>query len=211
MADPVQTPPATPPANDPAPGGQPPANDPGKTLTQAEIDAIVEERLARDRKGRLSPEDFAKEFGMSLKDAKAIIKAKKEADEAQKTELEKLQGINQSLEGENKATKAELMKLRLAIDAQVPADKLSKVLKYVTGSTEDEIKASLDEVRADWGLIQQAPPNAAQGAGNNGIQPANNPKKIWTEKEIKELRISGKLTDELMGEIKQATIEGRVQ
>ena len=66
-------PPAGTPPADPAAGGnnQPPAAEPGKTLTQAEVDAIVKARLARDR------EALEKDLGMSLKDAKALAAAKK--------------------------------------------------------------------------------------------------------------------------------------
>ena len=107
--------------------------------------------------------------GMKLKDIKAILKAHKEAEDAKKTELEKLQGKNQGLEGELSATKAELLKLKLAIDAQIPADKLPKVLKYVNGSTEDEIGVSIAEIKADWGITESKTPNAAQGAGQTGV------------------------------------------
>ena len=69
------TPTVTPPAT-PAGGQTPvePAKEPEKkTLTQAEIDSIVEERLARDRKAR--EEKLAADLGMPQKEAKALIKA----------------------------------------------------------------------------------------------------------------------------------------
>jgi len=47
----------------------------------------------------------------------------------------------------------------------------------------------------------------AEAAANAAATP---PKKVWTQKEIRDLRLSGKLTDELMNEIRQATSEGRV-
>ena len=60
--------------------------------------------------------------------------------------------------------------------------------------------------------LKVEPPKAAQGAGQTGIQSqVKNNSKIWTQSEIKELRLSGHLTDEIMAEIKQATAEGRVQ
>jgi len=55
-----------------------------KTLTQAEVDSIIEDRLRRDREAR------EKELGMSMKDAKALLKAKKDADDAAKTKEERL-------------------------------------------------------------------------------------------------------------------------
>ena len=79
----------------------------------------------------------------------------------------------------------------------------------VSGSTEEEVAASVTKLAA---RLKVEPPKAAQGAGQTGIQ--NQEKKntkIWTQSEIKELRLSGRLTDEVMAEIKQATAEGRVQ
>ena len=59
----------------------------GKQFTQADIDAIVEDRLGRDRRTR--EEALAKELGMSLKDAKALIKARKAEEDANKSELQR--------------------------------------------------------------------------------------------------------------------------
>ncbi|MDM7912768.1 MAG: hypothetical protein QUS09_06695 [Methanotrichaceae archaeon] len=47
----------------------------------------------------------------------------------------------------------------------------------------------------------------AEAATQQAVTP---PKKTWTQEEVRQLRLSGKLTDELMAEIKQATAEGRV-
>jgi Xaa-Pro aminopeptidase len=67
---------------------------------------------------------------------------------------------------------------------------------------EAEIHAgALDLVRALAGA--EAAAQAAQAA----TTPV---KKVWSQEEVRQLRLSGKLTDELMAEIKQATAEGRV-
>lgn len=163
----------TPPAQNPEGGNEPPAEQ-GKTLTQAQIDEIVEERLARDRKGRLSPDDFAKEFGMSLKDAKAIIKAKKDADEAQKTELEKLTGERDTLRGELTGAKLEAAKIRALAKAGADPDKLDALIKRVVGSTPEEIEADVKELQS-LGLLQPKTPGAANGAGNPGLQKKEEP------------------------------------
>ena len=98
MADPIQTPPATPPVNDPN-GGQPPANDPGKTLTQAEIDAIVEERLAREKKKYADYGDLKKAAAelAELKKSQMSEMEKLKADLAEKDTL--LQAKDQELSG----------------------------------------------------------------------------------------------------------------
>ncbi len=51
--------------------------------------------------------------------------------------------------------------------------------------------------------------NEAEGAPAQIVQPTQQ-QKIWTTKEIDELRINGKITDALMVEIKQAMTEGRI-
>jgi DNA-binding transcriptional MerR regulator len=155
----------TPPANEPD-GGKPPVNDPGKTLTQAEIDAIVEERLARDRKGRA--EELAKELGMSIKDAKALIAAKKADDDAKKTELEKLTGERDSLKGELSGAKLEAAKLRALAKVGADPEKIDSLMKRVVGSTPEEIEADVLELKS-LGLIGPKEANGAQGAGNTGI------------------------------------------
>lgn len=172
-----------------------------KTLTQAEIDAIVEERLAREKKKYA---DYSE-----LKKAAAELA---EIKKSQMTELEKL-----------KADLAEKDKLLQEKDTELSGLKLERVKnamlsKYsidpewidsVSGTTEEEVEASVQRLAK---RLKVEPPKAAQGAGSTGIQnQVPNSKKIWKESEIKELRLSGKLTDELMAEIKQATLEGRVQ
>lgn len=51
--------------------------------------------------------------------------------------------------------------------------------------------------------------NEAEGAPAQIVVPDEKPK-VWTEAEIHELRTSGKITDEVYAEIRQAVAEGRV-
>lgn len=148
-------------------GGQQPAEQ-GKTFSAEDVDRIVQERLKSDR------ESLEKELGlgMKLKDIKAVLKAHKEAEDAKKSELEKYVERNKELEGALSTTQAELLKLRLAIDAQIPLEKLPKVLKYVNGSTEEEIAASIAEFKADWGIVQ---PPGKVGTSANPANPATAP------------------------------------
>lgn len=160
----------------------PAGNEPGKALTQAEIDQIVESRLARERATR--EEALVKEFGMSLKDAKAAIAAKKKADEDARSELEKLTGERDIVKSELEGTKLQLVKMEALLEAGVPSDKVPKLMKRVSGKTPEEIKADIAEMKAD-GLIPAAtPPNAAQGAGNTGVTGTPG-KKTWKRSEIK--------------------------
>jgi hypothetical protein len=195
----------TPPAVPPAQGGQ--------TPTPAEPGKIILSQEQFDQRWADKCNALEKDLGIPLKDAKAIIAAKKKADEDNKTELEKLTGERDTFKTERDSLNLRLAKMEALLGAGVPSEKVPKLLKRVSGSTAEEIAADIAEMKAD-GLIPAAqPPNAAQGAGNPGV-PNNSPdssKKIWKESEIKELRLSGKLTDALMQDIRQATLEGRVQ
>lgn len=51
--------------------------------------------------------------------------------------------------------------------------------------------------------------NEAEGAPAQIVTPEE-PLKVWTQAEIREMRLSGKLSDAAMAEIKVATAEGRV-
>jgi len=170
MADLV--PPAGTPPAEPLAGGQPPAEspaEPGKFVakTQAEIDGIVEDRLKRDREAR------EKELGMSHKDAKALIKAKKDADDAAKTAQEKLL---EDLAATKKAlVDRDLRDLkRQKIEALIAEKKIklpdnvsiSDVLEMVSGQDENGINESAGK------LLKFFPFNAQAGAGTNPANPS---------------------------------------
>ena len=196
MTEPTIPPAGTPPAEQ---GGNEPQNE-GK-LTQAEVDAIVADRLARERK------KYA-DYGDLKKAAEELAELKK----SQMTEVEKLKAelaekdaLLQSKDQELSGLKLERVKAAKLAEAGVSAEWIDSV----SGTTEEEVAASVTKLAA---RLKVEPPKAAQGAGQTGIQSqVKNNSKIWTQSEIKELRLSGKLTDEVMAEIKQATTEGRIQ
>lgn len=185
----------TPPAEQ---GGNEPQNE-GK-LTQAEVDAIVADRLARERKKYADYSDLKKasEELAELKKSQMTELEKLKADLAEKDKL--LQEKDTVITG---FTLKEMKAAKLA-EAGVAAEWIDSV----SGTTEEEVAASVTRLAA---RLKVEPPKAAQGAGQTGIQNPKNNSKIWTQSEIKELRLSGGLTDEVMAEIKQATAEGRVQ
>lgn len=193
MSDPATPPAGTPPAT--PPGGQPPAEPPKepekKTLTQAEIDAIVEDRLKRDRDSR--EEKLAKELGMSLKDAKALIAARKAAEAKEKTDLEK--ALEKATEFEKALKDRDLRDLKRAKVEGMIAEKkiklpdgvsITDVLEMVSGQDEDGIIKSVEK------LPKFFPFNASMGSGSN---PANGGTKEATlDEQIAAAEKAGKWT-----------------
>lgn len=114
------------------PEQDPPAKpDEGKTFTQADVDKIVADRIARER-AKFSDYD----------DLKAKASRFDELDAASKTEAEK--AAQRAADAETKAAAAEARALRL----EVAADKgLSPAqAKRLTGSTKEELEADADEL-----------------------------------------------------------------
>lgn len=185
----------------PAEGGNQPPAEQGKTLTQAEVDAIVADRLARERKKYADYSDLKK----ASEELAELKKSQMTEVEKMKAELAEKDALLQSKDQELSSLKLERVKAAKLAEAGVAAEWIDSV----SGTTEEEVAASVTKLAA---RLKVEPPKAAQGAGQTGIQ--NQEKKntkIWTQSEIKELRLSGRLTDEVMAEIKQATAEGRVQ
>lgn len=103
-----------------------------KTFTQAELDAIVQDRVKRER---------AKYEG--FEDLKAKAQKYDEQEEANKTELQKAQERAQELEEKLKKKEHDEtirdMKKKVAEEMKVPVDLL-------TGETEDECKAQAQAI-----------------------------------------------------------------
>jgi len=97
-----------------------PAED--KMLSQADVDRIVKERLARERQKFADYED---------------LKAKAEAADSSKTDLEKLTEQIQALKAENEGNKTKALRSEIASAKGVPANLL-------TGSTQEELEAQAD-------------------------------------------------------------------
>jgi hypothetical protein len=120
-----------------------------------------------------------------------------------------------------------LAKMEVLMEFDIPSKRIPLILENfnISGSTREEVRARVQSLidtkllpmeapAANPGNNQQQPnqpPNAAQGAGNLGVPGAPPAAKIWKESEIRELRLSGGLTEAILADIKKAAAEGRVQ
>jgi hypothetical protein len=93
-----------------------------KTLSQADVDRIVKERLARERQKYADYDD---------------LKAKAEAADSSKTDLEKLTEQLQALQQENETNKVKALRSEVASTKGVPAGLL-------TATTQEELEAQAD-------------------------------------------------------------------
>ncbi len=137
------TEPQAPPAADPAPSAEPQAP---RTFTQAELDQIIEKRIAKFR---------------DYDDMKAKADEYDKVQEAAKTELQK---------ANERADKAE--KARIESDRKAFAALKGIPAALVTGSTEQEWEAAA-AAALEWKGKQEAPPPpppapTAHAAGLNG-------------------------------------------
>lgn len=145
-----------------------PADKQGKYYTDDALQAMFRERIKEDR-ASLEKQLGLSELGLQIKDVKAILAAKKKADDDAKGEVEKLAGERDQHKTEAEQARLEAAKLRALMKAGAPADKVDALLKRVVGSTPEEIEADVAEL-AGLGLLAAKTPTAAQGAGNNGVQ-----------------------------------------
>ena len=131
----------------------PEPKEPEKTFTQADIDRIVADRLARERK--------------KFDDERAAAQAEAERKEREKNEeykalYESAQAELDRARADAKAAELTAVKTRLLVEAGYTAEQLARVSKYVVGEDEDAIKASVAEVIADM------PPKASGVDPNPG-------------------------------------------
>jgi len=138
------------------PGGSA-GDETGKTFTQAELDRILGERLARER-----------EKYQDYDQLKAASEELKKLKEAQMSEIEKAKTAAAEVEAKLKAKEAEVealrveqLRARLVTEAGLPVALASRV----RGTTEDEIKADIEELKK---LVKPA----GSGPLGSGTSPA---------------------------------------
>lgn len=125
-----------------------------KGFTQEDVDRIVKERLERERKKR----------------EEAIQKERDEAERKRLAENEEYKELADKLQAQLDAMQEETVKAKkdaLLIAAGYTTDQIEKYGKYVEGSTEEELKQSVEALKAD---IPPKPKYADPGVGNGQKQ-----------------------------------------
>lgn len=105
-------------------------------FTQAEVDRIIKERLEREKRKR----------------EEALERERQEAEKKRLEEQQQYKELYEKLQAElaEKEAKAlEASKRAFMAQAGYSEEQINRYAKFITGSNEDEIKASLDELKAD--------------------------------------------------------------
>lgn len=135
-----------------------PAEPPAPTYTQADIDRIVGERLAREKA----------KSDQAVADAKAEAERKRlEESNEFKALYEQSQARVAEIEAQAKANELQAKKQSLLLEAGYPADKLADVLAFITGADDDEVKASVERFKA---VAPPAPLPVDPALGGSGRQ-----------------------------------------
>lgn len=141
------------------PGGGDPAGGGTKTFTQAELDAIVRDRLQRER-GKYADYDQLKAAADELHTLKT----------ASQSDIERITGERDTLKGQNGSLSAENLRLKVALKKGLTGDK-AVLADRLSGSTETEMEADADELLKLFGAGNGgAPPFDAGPRGGGGPQ-----------------------------------------
>lgn len=131
------------------------------TMTQEEFDKIISDRLARERKKQEEKEQQLRDEA-ERKRLEEQGEFKELADSRQK-EIERLQEQLDARDADLLKTK----KTSLITGAGYSEDQVELLVKLVEGETEDEIKASIDSIKAS---IPPKPKHVDPSAGNGRKQ-----------------------------------------
>ncbi len=130
----------------------------GKTFTQADVDRIVSDRLARQK-------DQFKDYG----DLKAKAKKFDDIEQANKTEMQKLVERAEQAERDLVSERGRSLRAEVAAAKGVPASSL-------TGATREELEASADQLITwrDQNTARPKPPTTS-GGYQSGASPTSQP------------------------------------
>lgn len=218
MADPAQTPPATPPANDPNGGNNqqqaPPANDPGNNQQPPAQEFILNQEQFNQRFAEKMGA-IGKELGLQPGGLKDFVAAQKAAKKPPAPTGETLSGAD-----------LKIARMEALMTAGVPSKQIPLLLQHlnISGKTREEIQASVGQLtelklltieapasQGNQQQQQQGPPNAAQGAGQTGVQGNGQGPKVWTKAEVLTLQKNpaeyAKHRDEILEQMSKGLIK----
>jgi hypothetical protein len=139
------------------PTDPPAGDDPVKTFTQAELEEIVKKRLERERR---------KAEELLTQQREEADRKKLEEQNEFKSLYEKTQAELEQIRKDAEVAKLEATKTNLLVSAGYTGEQLERVRKYVVGTNDEELTASLEELKQD------IPPKAG------GVDPSvNNPQR----------------------------------
>ena len=203
----------TPPANDPAQGGQPqpPATSPaqpGNNPPPAQEFIMTQEQFNQRWAEKMG--GIEKELGLQPGGLKDFVATQKKAKPPAPPTGETLSGAD-----------LKIARMEALMTAGVPSKQIPLLLQHlnIAGKTREEIQASIGQLielklltiettpAPQPGNQQDGTPNAAQGAGNPGV-PGTPGKKIWKTSEIARMSQEDHIRNK--DEILQAMSEGRI-
>ncbi|GAA0840480.1 hypothetical protein GCM10008915_36070 [Bifidobacterium pullorum subsp. gallinarum] len=201
-------------AEDPTPEPEPSPNpEPEKTFTQAELDRIVTERLARDRKGREDYDDLKSKL-TALEEAEAE-REKAKLSETERLEAEKAAALQAAEDAKSERDKAltaanqRLIKAEfraLARELNIRADALDDAYKLADMSevsvdddgniagVEDVVKALL--TNKPYLADQPKPQPKPIGGASGGADPTDKSKEQLLKDAADKARKSGRIEDQ---------------
>lgn len=141
--------------------GTPSGGGEEKTFTQAEVDKLIDQRIARERT-KYSDYD----------DLKAKAQRLKEAEDADKSEIDKLK--DRLSESESRASKAESEALRTTVASQKGLT--ANQAKRLSGSTKEELESDADELLESFGTKKSEGDDGEGDDGGKGESSRRRPK-----------------------------------
>lgn len=161
--------------------GEGEGQDPGRSFTQAEVDRFAV--IAKDKGQKKAFKELGEELGIELDKAKVreLIKAQKELEDKQKTDLERAQGEANQEKAKRESAEAKVAEAQhnslvrdLLEDAGVPKGaraRVASLIKTEVGASEDEIQADIDALREELPGIFEV----KEGEGDKKLLPNSDP------------------------------------
>jgi hypothetical protein len=207
-------------------GTQPPArvtdsgNEPkspdAKTFTEEQLDRIVGKRAkeAETKAKQAAETAIAEQLGVTVQEAKKIIEASKQAEEAQKSEIDKLREQNESIKKDSETkvgeverehhidrVKLNLIRAGVALpedtaenpDASDKAlDRVVGLVSVPVGASVEEIKDNIAELKTEFAsLFTQLEKKEDLQPGNPGSHPSGAPRKAVLNNECFPILVRG--------------------